>query len=465
MIGINFKECFGDKRIDARGEQLHGRLFSSATRSIQSMSKSRSEQKAFYRFLHNDKATEKKLIGQITKRCCQLSRDKIVLSIQDTTEINLSAHAGRVDKSSGLGGIDDSKGGIGFKLHPSFVVDASSCFPIGFSDIHIWNREPGMGDKHDREYTKLPIEQKESYKWIQGSDRSKEVLSKAKAVIIVQDREGDIFEQFAQVPDEKTFLLVRSRVNRKIADDERLWDKLSEATVMGQYELHLSSDSHRKEPARTATMEVRCVAVEMQRPKNANKNPVKTVTAYAIEAKEINSEAKEPVLWRLLTTWPVTNYEEILQVIDWYSWRWLIEELFRMLKKEGFDIEASEMESGWAIRKLSIMMLDVIVKLMQMHIAYNCPEGESPETSMIFTADEQQCLSAINNKVEGKTKALQNPYTPEKLKWAVWIIARTGGWKGYASQRQPGMTTLFKGLEKFYLTYDGWALQKDVGTR
>ena len=62
-----------------------------------------------------------------------------------------------------------------------------------------------MGDKHEREYTKLPIEQKESYKWIQGSDRSKEVLSKAKSVIIVQDREGDIFEQFAWVPDEKTF--------------------------------------------------------------------------------------------------------------------------------------------------------------------------------------------------------------------------------------------------------------------
>jgi len=68
---------------------------------------------------------------------------------------------------------------------------------------------------------------------------------------------------------------------------------------------------------------------------------------------------------------------------------------------------------------------------------------------MTFTADEQHCLAAINNKVEGKTKALQNPYKPEKLKWAVWIIARTGGWKGYASQRQPGMTTLFKWLENF----------------
>jgi len=465
MIGVKYEDWFGDKRIDGRGAQLHGRLFRSATRSIQAMANSRAEQKAFYRFLHNDKTTEKKLIAELTHRCQKLSKGKVVLSIQDTSEINLSAHAGRIDKSSGVGDIDDNHGGIGFKIHPSFVVDAMSCFPIGFSDIRIWNREEGMADKYEREYNKLPIEEKESYKWIAGSGSSKEVLSKAKAVIIVQDREGDIFEQFVKVPDEKTFLLIRSCVNRGIGSNEKLWDALSKATVLGQYELHLSSDSHRKEPSRTATIEVRCVEVQLQCPGHDKKNRLKKVTAYAIEAKEINSEAKESVHWRLVTTWPVNSYTDALQIIEWYSWRWLIEEVFRMLKKEGFDIEASEMESGWAIRKLSVMMLDVIVKLMQMHIAYNCPEGESPETTMMFTDKEQECLAAVNKKVEGKTEALKNPYSPRQLKWAVWIVARIGGWKGYRSQRPPGMTTLFKGLEKFYLTYDGWALQKDVGTR
>jgi len=465
MVGIKYENCFGDKRIDDRGSQLHGRLFSSATRSIQSMASSRAEQRGFYHFLHNRKTTEKKLIAELTGRCKKLTKDRVVLSIQDTSEINLSAHAGRIDKSSGVGDIDDSHGGIGFKIHPSFVVDASTCFPIGFSDIRIWNREEGMADKHEREYSKLPIEEKESYKWIASSGNSKEVLSKAKAVIIVQDREGDIFEQFVQVPDEKTFLLIRSRVNRGIDREEKLWDALSKAMVSGQYELHLSSDSHRKEPCRTATIEVRCLKVQLQCPERDKKNHSKTVTAYAIEAKEINSNGKEPIHWRLLTTWPVSSYEDALQVIEWYSWRWLIEELFRMLKKEGFDIEASEMESGWAIRKLTVMMLDVIVKLMQMHIAYNCPEGECPETSMVFTAKEQECLTAMNKRKEGKTQALKNPYNPCQLKWAVWIIARTGGWKGYTSQRPPGMTTLFKGLEKFSLIYDGWSLPKDVGTR
>lgn len=234
MMGEKYKGCFGDKRIDARGAQLHGRLFSNATSSIQALSLNRAEQKGFYHFLHNDKTTEKKLITELINRCGKLSKGKVVLCIQDTSEANLSAHAGRIAADSGLGDIDDNKNGIGFKVHPSLVVDGQTCFPIGFSDIRIWNRSVGMADKHERNYTKLPIEEKESYKWIQSSEHSKEVLSQASAVIIVQDREGDIFEQFMQIPDGKTFLLIRSKVNRSVAStDEKLWELLSKADALG----------------------------------------------------------------------------------------------------------------------------------------------------------------------------------------------------------------------------------------
>jgi len=44
------------------------------------------------------------------------------------------------------------------------------------------------------------------------------------------------------------------------------------------------------------------------------------------------------------------------------------------------------------------------------------------------------------------------------------VIARLGGWKGYASKRKPGITTLWIGLEKFYDTCNGWMLAKDVST-
>jgi hypothetical protein len=318
-------------------------------------------------------------------------------------------------------------------------------------------------DKNVRNYKSLPINKKESYKWIETSLKTKECLKDAEAIVIVQDREGDIFEQIEQIPDQRTYLLTRSREDRKLTDGGKLWTALEEAPLAGTYNLFIDSDSHSKEPSREAEIEVRYIKTEIAPPiRNKNSKPQ---TIYTIEAKEINSNAKEPVLWRLNTTWPIDSFEIACMVINWYTCRWIIEEVFRMLKKEGFDIEGSELESGWAIRKLCVMLLDTIMKLLQMHIAYNQPEGEGPGVEVSFTEEEVECLQAISCKMEGKTIQLKNPYSQQKLIWAVWVIARIGGWKGYKSQRKPGMTTLFNGLKKFYSLYDGWSLQKDVGTR
>ena len=104
--------------------------------------------------------------------------------------------------------------------------------------------------------------------------------------------------------------------------------------------------------------------------------------------------------------------------------------------------------------------------MMQMHIAYNEPEEANvPESDILFSKEEQQCIDALNIVNEGSTMALKNPFKPGKLNHAVWVISRIGGWKGYASQQKPGMTTMFKGLNKFYNIFDGWTLQKDAGTR
>lgn len=479
MYRVDYTLCFGDKRLDRRGEALHQSLFHSGTQSIKGLSKNWAEQKGFYRFLHHKNTTEQKLIEEMTQRCGRAARGKLVLSIQDTSEVDVSAHAGRLQlhdrpggseppapKDCGLGCIDNNRGGIGFKFHPSLVVDARSCFPLGFSAVRIWNRPLEGGDKHERGYSKLPIEQKESYKWIESSLKTKQSLAEAEAVVIVQDREGDIFEQFFQVPDARTFLLVRSFTNRNTTSEQKLWTVLERSASAGRYTLQVPADSHSREPGRAATIEVRVVAVEIKAPKCDGKNKGRCVPLYAVEAREVNSSAAEPILWRLLTTWPVDSYQEALQIIEWYSWRWFIEELFRIVKKGGFDIEGSELESGWAIRKLTIMLLDVSLKLMQMHMAYNEPEGANvPAAAVVFSQEEQQCLQLLKDKVEGKSQALSNPYPSGKLSHAAWVIARLGGWQGYRSQRPPGMTILLKGLTKFYDIFDGWSLPKDVGTR
>lgn len=309
MQRVTYQGYFGDKRIESRGSSLHQRLFSSVTRSIQGLSINKAEQKAYYRFLHNDRASEEKLVEELTKRCASQVKGKVVLAIQDTTEVNLTRHKGRLQSQTGLGGIDDSKG-IGFKLHPSLVVDAQTCFPLGFSSIQMWGWELNVDTKVDRK--SLPIEQKESYKWIQASDQSKKVLNEASAIVIIQDREGDIFEQFLRIPDERTHLLIRSCLNRLTDELEgKLWDNLSASAKLGTYQVRLSGDSHGNIPAREATIEVRCIKTSIRRGVKG-----KSVELYAVEALEIGANGYQGVHWRLLTTWPVTDFDQARLVIE-----------------------------------------------------------------------------------------------------------------------------------------------------
>ncbi|MFC5980854.1 IS4 family transposase, partial [Flavobacterium salmonis] len=57
---------------------------------------------------------------------------------------------------------------------------------------------------------------------------------------------------------------------------------------------------------------------------------------------------------------------------------------------------------------------------------------------------------------------LKNPYKDKDLKRYVWAIARLGGWKGYTSERKPGITTLWIGIQKFNSIMQGWKLFEDV---
>jgi len=219
------------------------------------MSQDRAEQKAFYRFLHNDNVSEQKLTSELSSRCARAAKGKLVLAIQDTTEVNLASHFNRLDKQTGVGIIDSPiQNHIGFKLHPSIVIDAASGFPLGIADVHVWNRPlEKRPPKNKRTRSSSPVDQKESIRWIRASEHIKECLQDAAGVLIIQDREGDMFEQFEQIPDQKTHLLVRSRFNRSLRDGRKLWHALSLAPLAGSYQMAIDADKKLQEPARTAT--------------------------------------------------------------------------------------------------------------------------------------------------------------------------------------------------------------------
>ena len=144
--------------------------------------------------------------------------------------------------------------------------------------------------------------------------------------------------------------------------------------------MELEGDKRRKIKKRIATIEVRFSKASISATKYTDKNLPRSVCLYAIEAKEIGQNIENPIHWRLLTTREVEDLQTALLCIEWYTCRWIIEEVFKILKKEGFDIEASELSKGKAIRKLCLMTLETIIKLFIMQIAYATAEETDPET-------------------------------------------------------------------------------------
>lgn len=107
------------------------------------------------------------------------------------------------------------------------------------------------------------------------------------------------------------------------------------------------------------------------------------------------------------------------------------------------------------------------LRILQMMLAYN-DEYEQP-IDEVFDEEQQECLQMINKQLEGATAKQKNSAREKTLKWATWIIARLGGWKGYTSQRKPGPIVLQKGLARFYHMYEGWQIHqkflKNVSTQ
>lgn len=453
-----------DLRLVYRGNRILSDLSSKSVHSIRQIASDEPAAKGFYRFLQNDRVSEEDIIHNLAANCKAASKGKYVVCFQDTTEINLSSHSNRIKKDDYTGTTNASNDkGLGFLLHPGLVVDAVEGVPYGYADIKVWNRSLEFTSKHDRKYNTLPTEQKESYRWIEVSKNTKSVLNDvAEGVVIVQDREGDIYEQFVVIPDEQTDLLIRARTNRRLKDKTKLFSCLSDAEVKGNYELVVDTKGKRKK--RTAQIEIRYKEIEICKTDAAGKDAVSSVKLTLIEAKETAYTGADKVCWRLLTTIPVQDVQMAKTCIEWYSWRWTVEEVFKILKKEGYNIEASELEYASSVRKMCLLIMEVIIKLFLMRLAYAEPEVALSADSC-FTEDEQVFLEMQITHLEGKTEKQKNPYKEKDLKRYVWVIARLGGWKGYEHKRHPGITTLWIGLKYFKASFQGWEISRNVSTR
>ena len=180
---------------------------------------------------------------------------------------------------------------------------------------------------------------------------------------------------------------------------------------------------------------------------------------HIVEAKEVGvdlAQTQQALKWRLWTTHPIDSPEAAKQLISYYLLRWIIEQLFRTIKKKGFNQEATELETVQAIQRQTTMVLDAAAKVLQLVYARNRHDAQPIEDA--FDQQQQKVLVKLNQHLEGRTEKQKNPFPQNQLSWAAWIMARLGGWKGYQSQKPPGPMTMKKGLDKFNTMFQAYEL-------
>lgn len=452
----DFTSTFNDSRIDSRATSLLKNLVNTRKSSISKLSDAPSEQKAFYRLLENTKFSEDLIKEKSFSKTNVNCKNRHVLAVNDTVDFNLEGQKGRVDLDNGFGLSSNTT--MGFKLHSSLVLDAKSLFPLGFSSIDIWNRPFEVKEGN---YSLAKIEDKESFKWIKAINDSTINLESAASITFIADREADIYDVLAKPRAEKIHFVLRSKSNRKINNaTTNLHTYLSEIKPKFSYTSKIEGDARKKSTSREALLEVKYESILLEKPDSCNDKTLKQTTPINVIEVSEKTNSKTKIHWLLYTTHKVTNEYEATQIIEWYRARWNIEQIHRLLKTEGLEIEKTQLEKASSIKKMIILSLSATLRVMQLNIAYN--KEVNQDINIVFDNEEQLFLDVLKDTLEGKTEKLKNPFNKNDLRWSTWIIARLGSWKGFKSQRPPGVITIQKGLVKFYNMYDGYCLAQKI---
>lgn len=421
------------------------------TARMRQLSDSRAEKVGCTRFFRNHKVTVREILETAAAKTAEAAVGRHVLIIEDTSEINYQAKSQR---KRGLGTVGNGSD-VGLFVHPALAVDAADGSILGLAGATIWRR---FATKQPN-YQALSIEAKESHRWLATAKAACEALATTTALCtVIADREADIYELLARVPDERTHVLVRAHHDRALTvKGGRLFATIAGWSEAGRLSFDMPTRPGR--PGRKVNLAVRFGQVTLRQPRlGADKRDPSEVTINVVEAREIDPPSpKEAVVWRLLTTHAVTSLAEAARMIELYRWRWAIEQLFRTLKSRGFALEESLLADGDALERLAAATLVAAVQAMQL-VHGRGEAGHNLPAARLFGQTEITVLQRLIAKLEGKTAKQRNPHPKLSLAWAAWAIARLGGWNGYAKERPPGPVTFIRGLERFHAIVDGFSL-------
>lgn len=403
--------------------------------------------KAAYRFLGNPNVNLQTVLKpHVESTIERLRGHRVILAVQDTTTLNYGEHP-----PEGAGAINNSAHSARGLLVHDTVAFTPEGTPLGLLNVQCWTRDPEQVGQRDR--NRLPIEEKESLKWLTSYRAVAEVqkLCPETMLVSVGDREGDVYDLFyegTRSPADPRLLVRadRTRKRRTEPDGERqlLWERMSAEPVAGGLKVRVPRRGSRL--ARTAKLEVRFAAVELVPPRDSS---FPALRVWAVYAREIDHgvEVKEPIDWLLLTTVATATFEEALRMLTWYSRRWGIEVFHRVLKS-GCRIEDRRLEDIESVE--SCLAIDMVVAWRVQWMTMIGREQPDTPSDQILHEEEWQvlCVWATRQIPD------QPPTAGEAMRW----IGRMGGWLCRGKNDHPGTTCLWRGLGRLPAMADGFLM-------
>jgi hypothetical protein len=339
---------------------------------------------------------------------------------------------------------------IGLILHDTLAFTDEGT-PLGVLDAQCWARDPDDKGKSERR-AELPIEQKESVKWLRSYRKVAEIqkLCPDTMLVSIGDRESDIYELFleaAQHPDGPQLLVRADKSRNRITmEDEYLWEFMAGLDLAGNMRIHIPHSGSRK--PRDAELEVRFAEVELKPPKRIKGPSLRVWAVYALEVN-FDESVKEPIEWMLYTTVAVTSFQDAVQRIEWYSGRWGIEVYHRTLKS-GCRIRDRQLET--ADRLETCLGLDMVVAWRIYYLTMLGRETPMAPCTVFFNDIEWKALYCYANK----TPIV--PDEPPTIGEAIKMLARIGGHLGNIIYRPVGPQILWRALLRLEAAAEVYAL-------
>jgi len=333
----------GDKRLTDRFNTILGQLGQHPSGSIPQAVQSKKAVKGAYRFFRNEKVAVKSLIDSYSKQLeLKGNKERLIryLVPSDTVELDYSNKRCAAD----LGPLT-RKTKRGIIVHNTLIMNESGAVKGLLDQKYIIRKDEDFGKSEERK--RLPIEDKESFKWIEHFERTQQLCKDTPGVemVYIGDRDADMMELYNKRKEERMHLLIRAQYDRCLKSgsiSKKLSGALAKTRFAGCYSIKIIHPITLKE--RTARLHVRFTKQTIAlhpRTSNINKN-LQPVEMNIVEVVETNppQDIEEPIHWVLFTSLPVEDLTDALQVIQYYVLRWLIERYHYLLKSGGANVEA-----------------------------------------------------------------------------------------------------------------------------